>query len=84
MGARSPNWNAEADVVVVGTGAAGLAAAVAARIHGARVLLLECSGKVGGATAVSIGGVWIPLNQTVPDGDHPGHAVTSSLAACRG
>lgn len=41
----------EADVVVVGGGSAGIAAAVSASEEGARTLLLESSGSVGGTLA---------------------------------
>ena len=50
------------DVVVVGTGAAALAAALAARAGGARVTVVESTDSVGGTTAVSGGGVWMPQN----------------------
>ena len=46
-----------ADVVVVGGGGTGLAAAIAARSHGARVLLLEKNAAPGGSTAWSIGSI---------------------------
>jgi succinate dehydrogenase/fumarate reductase flavoprotein subunit len=49
-------------VIVVGTGAAGLAAALAAGAGGARVTIVESTGSVGGTTAVSGGGVWMPQN----------------------
>ena len=51
-----------ADIVVVGTGAAALAAAVAAHDRGARVVVIERSPSVGGTTAVSGGGIWMPRN----------------------
>ena len=47
-------------VIVVGSGAAGLVAAIAASDAGARVTVLERSEFVGGTTAVSGGGVWMP------------------------
>lgn len=45
------------DVIVVGGGGSGLAAAIEARAAGARVLLLEKNAKLGGSTAWSIGSV---------------------------
>ena len=50
------------DVVVVGSGAGGLTAALAARDAGCEVIVLESRGKVGGSTAKSGGGFWIPNN----------------------
>lgn len=50
------------DVVVLGTGAAGLTAAIAAHDNGARVGLFEKSDKVGGTSAWSGGQIWIPNN----------------------
>ncbi len=46
-----------ADVVVVGGGGTGLAAAIAAKSHGASVLLLEKNPALGGSTAWSIGSI---------------------------
>jgi 3-oxosteroid 1-dehydrogenase len=52
----------EYDVVVLGTGAAGLTAAVTAAGHGLSVGVFEKSAQVGGTTAWSGGMVWIPCN----------------------
>lgn len=52
----------ETDVVVMGTGAGGLLAALTAKELGARVVLLEKMGTVGGTTAVSGGVIWVPNN----------------------
>jgi succinate dehydrogenase/fumarate reductase flavoprotein subunit len=52
----------EWDVIVLGTGAAGLTAAFTAAHAGARVGLYEKSDQVGGTTAWSGGQVWIPNN----------------------
>jgi 3-oxosteroid 1-dehydrogenase len=50
------------DVIVVGTGAAGLSAALAASVKGARTLVLEKSELIGGTTAMSGGCIWVPNN----------------------
>ncbi|WP_327098278.1 3-oxosteroid 1-dehydrogenase [Nocardia vinacea] len=60
------------DVVVVGSGAAGMTAALTAAYRGLSVVLIEKSGSFGGSTARSGGGVWIPNNpvlvrEGVPD-----------------
>jgi len=49
-------------VIVVGAGAAGMAAACTAAVKGRSVLLLEHADRVGGTTAISGGMVWIPAN----------------------
>ncbi|MGX4694803.1 FAD-dependent oxidoreductase [Streptomyces sp. JNUCC 63] len=53
----------EYDVVVLGTGAAGLTAALAAASRGASVGLFEKAERVGGTTALSGGVVWLPANR---------------------
>jgi succinate dehydrogenase/fumarate reductase flavoprotein subunit len=59
-----------AAVVVVGSGGAGLAAALAAADAGADVVVLERGSSVGGTTAISGGVVWAPANPYgVPDDD---------------
>ncbi len=51
-----------ADVVVVGSGAAGCTAALRAAAAGNDVLVLEAAAQVGGTTARSSGGYWVPNN----------------------
>ena len=48
------------DLIVVGSGAAGLSAALTASVHGARTLVVEKSAFIGGTTAMSGGCIWIP------------------------
>jgi succinate dehydrogenase/fumarate reductase flavoprotein subunit len=51
---------AEVDVAIVGSGGAGLMAALTAAKEGARVLVVESRELVGGATGISAGAAWIP------------------------
>jgi succinate dehydrogenase/fumarate reductase flavoprotein subunit len=51
------------DVVVIGSGAGGLSAAVAAAHGGARVLVVEKADTCGGATAWSGGWMWTPRHR---------------------
>ncbi len=55
-------WELETDVLVVGSGAGGLSAAISAQDNGAAVTVIEKSDMFGGTTAISGGGMWVPNN----------------------
>ncbi|TXI61081.1 MAG: FAD-dependent oxidoreductase [Limnohabitans sp.] len=52
----------EFDLVVVGSGAAGLSCAITAKKRGLDVVVIEKEPVFGGTTALSGGVLWIPLN----------------------
>ncbi len=55
-------WNLEVDVLVLGSGASGLVAAIAAADSGASVAVLERADLIGGTSATSGGILWVPNN----------------------
>jgi succinate dehydrogenase/fumarate reductase flavoprotein subunit len=57
------NRTESCDLLVVGTGAAGLTTAITARKAGLKVLLVEKDTLFGGTTALSGGMIWIPGNR---------------------
>lgn len=54
------DWDMTVDVLVVGSGGAGLVAAIVAHDLGARVLVIEKAPVFGGTTAMSGGALWVP------------------------
>ncbi len=69
----------EKDVVVVGSGGAGMTAAIVAAGHGLDVLLIEKSAVFGGTTSLSGGGIWVPCSpqaQAAGIADDPARALT--------
>ncbi|WP_435120403.1 FAD-binding protein [Amycolatopsis thermoflava] len=67
----SDDWDHSVDLLVLGTGAAGLGAAVVGAAEGLSVLALEKTEWLGGTTAYSAGTCWIPGHryQSDPAGD---------------
>jgi hypothetical protein len=55
-------WDKEVDVLVIGSGAAGLTAALVAATEGAKTLLCEKTSLIGGTSARSGGTLWIPAS----------------------
>jgi succinate dehydrogenase/fumarate reductase flavoprotein subunit len=62
MTANSQTREVDCDLLVIGSGAAGLSAAVTAAWHGLKVTVVEKDPVFGGATAWSGGWMWVPLN----------------------
>ena len=55
-------WDRHVDVLVAGSGAAGLTAAIAAADAGLSTLVVESTDRWGGTTMRSGGGLWMPNN----------------------
>ncbi|KAM5347289.1 hypothetical protein ACJ41O_010294 [Fusarium nematophilum] len=60
--APGTNFDTETDVLIVGSGGAGLTASLRAGSLGLRSILIEKGAKIGGSTAYSGGGCWVPGN----------------------
>lgn len=79
------HWDIEVDLVAIGSGGGGLAAAITAQDHGLSAMVLERSDEVGGVTAYSMGEVWIPGNHLelalgIEDSSESGCRYVQSLA----
>ncbi|MEO1060313.1 MAG: FAD-dependent oxidoreductase [Actinomycetota bacterium] len=71
-------------VVVVGSGVAGLAAALAAAQRGRSVTVIERAVDLGGTSAISGGVAWLPGNHLMPEVDPPGEAMAYLSALAQG
>ncbi|MBI4519000.1 MAG: FAD-binding protein [Deltaproteobacteria bacterium] len=56
------NWDQTVDLLIVGSGAGAMTAALTAYDRGAAPLLIEKSDRYGGNSAMSGGGLWVPCN----------------------
>ena len=61
-GAEGENWDHGVDLLIVGSGAGAMTAALAGYDGGADVLLIEKGDQYGGSSAMSGGGLWVPCN----------------------
>jgi 3-oxosteroid 1-dehydrogenase len=74
----------DCDVIVIGSGAAGLFASVRAHDLGLTTAVFEKSSRYGGTSAVSGGGVWLPNNPDIANHDTLEKAQTYLNACTRG
>ena len=59
----APAKTLDCDVLVIGSGAGGLSAAVTAAYHGLKVIVVEKAEVCGGATSWSGGWAWTPATR---------------------
>ncbi|TRX96042.1 hypothetical protein FHL15_003184 [Xylaria flabelliformis] len=57
------SFDEETDVIIVGSGGSGLTAALRCHALSLRSIVVEKTDKIGGTTALSGGGMWIPNNR---------------------
>lgn len=76
--AQNESWDEIYDVVVVGSGAGGMTAALSAKAQGLSAVVLEKSDRYGGTSAVSGGGIWVPCNEQMKT-----HGLSDSYAEAR-
>ncbi len=81
------DWTATVDVLVVGSGAGAMVAAVTAHDRGLRTMAIEKGAFYGGSSAMSGGGLWIPNNHLMRSAgfdDTPEDALAYLKATTRG
>ena len=74
----------ECDVLVIGSGSAALSAALRCAVGGLRVTIIEKTGRLGGTSAMSGAGTWIPANHRAAEAgiaDSPEEALAYIRAA---
>ncbi|MBO2460393.1 L-aspartate oxidase [Actinomadura violacea] len=81
LDAPAPGWTADADVVVIGSGIAGLVAALRCRPHG-RVLLVTKALLDAGSTRWAQGGIASALDPDDTPGEHLADTLTAGVGLC--
>lgn len=71
------------DLIIVGSGAAGLTAAVTAIAQGLSVVVLESSDLIGGTTALSEVMIWAPEARRLVDAPDPDAETVAAMAYLR-
>ncbi len=88
MNATAANhWDHTVDLLIVGSGAGAMAAAICAHDRGGRPLLIEKTECYGGSSAMSGGSLWIPNNHYMAAAgvsDTPAEALTYLKGVTRG
>jgi 3-oxosteroid 1-dehydrogenase len=87
MDASTLGWDHSVDLLVVGSGAGAMVAALTAHDRGGETLLIEKSDHYGGSSAMSGGGLWVPNNHLTADAgvkDTPEEAWNYLKGATRG
>ena len=67
QGEGKQEFDCSVDVLVVGSGSGGFAAAIAAADGGSNTLLIESTELLGGCSSMSGGGLWIPNNSLMQE-----------------
>lgn len=78
---KKPRQDRECDVLVVGSGVAGLATAISAAHRGLHVIVAEQNPYFGGTTAISAGWAWVPGNPAGQSNGDTDHEVKTYLKA---
>lgn len=85
--ATTNHWDHTVDLLIVGSGAGAMTAAICARDRGGRPLLIEKTERYGGSSAMSGGSLWIPNNHYMAAAgvpDTPAEALTYLKGVTRG
>ena len=82
LAAGDPGWTRHADVIVVGSGIAGLTAALRARAAGRRVLLITKARIEEGSTQWAQGGIAAALAEEDSPDDHFSDTLAAGAGLC--